>query len=283
MTQATVRLAVVQPRTIRPNERANVERAVTYARQAADQGAEIVAFPECYPGPYCGPNDYSAAESLGAVAQEYGIFVGYGFMEPLEGGKADDAGAYHNVYQVLGPDGALAARYAKTIPSPVDLELSNKKTVPGDSLTLVQAPWGMLGMLICWEAWFPEPCRTLAMRGADVVLFPTGGMLYHLAPVWANLIQARATENLIYTASCVNLFGVEDGFAHVCAPEGEVASMLREGILVADLDLDRLRYLRAEDETLSFPKFYKTIPGLWRYNRPDLYQPAVKTHFTRKG
>jgi predicted amidohydrolase len=272
MTGNTFRLGVVQPRTIRPAEEANVERAVAYARQAAQKGAQIVAFPECYPGPYCGPADYSAIEPLGTVAREYGICLAYGFMEPANGDGAD--GGFYNIYQMLGPDGTVLARYAKTIPSPVDPELSNKMTLPGDELMVAETPWARVGLLVCWEAWFPQLCRTLAMQGADLVLFPTGGMLYHLAPVWKNLIQARATENLIYTASCVNLFGVEDGFAHICAPEGQVASILEEGVLVADLDLDRLRYLRAEDETLSFPKFYKTIPGLWRYDRPDLYQPA---------
>jgi len=202
------------------------------------------------------------------------MYVGYGFMELVHDDAAPGSEVYHNVYQMLDLDGAVVAKYRKVIPSPVDLELSGKRTVPGDALTLVQTPWGRVGMLICWEAWFPELCRTLAMQGADIVLFPTGGMLYHLASVWSNLIQARATENLVYTASCVNLFGIEDGFAHICAPEGEIASSLKEGVLVADLDLARLRYLREEDETLSFPKFYKTIPGLWRYNRPDLYRPT---------
>jgi predicted amidohydrolase len=274
MTAAVVRLAVVQPRTIRPDEHANLDRAATYARQAGDQGAQMVAFPECYPGPYSGPLNYSAAETLGAVAREYGLYLAYGFMEAVPADQEGESEAYHNVYQVIGPDGTIAARYAKMIPSPVDAELSNKTTIPGAGLTLVDTPWGKVGLLICWEAWFPELCRTLAMRGADVVLFPTGGMLYHLAPVWGNLIQARATENLVFTACCVNLFGVEDGFAHICAPEGALASSTKEGVLVADLDLARLRYLREEDETLSFPKFYKTIPGLWRYHRPDLYQPT---------
>ncbi len=274
----SVRLAVVQPCVARPDESANVERAVTYARQAADQGAQIVAFPECYPGPYSGPISFSATEPLSAVAREYGMYVGYGFMEPVEPAHGNTASAdkvYHNVYQMVGPDSAVVAKYDKLIPSPVDPELSNKRAVAGDEFVLVETPWAKVGVLICWEAWFPELCRTLAMRGADVVLFPTGGMLYHLAPVWRTLIQARATENLIYTASCVNLFGVEDGFAHICAPEGEIASSLEEGVLVADLDLARLRYLRQEDETLSFPKFYKTIPGLWRYNRPEMYRPEV--------
>jgi predicted amidohydrolase len=267
-------LAVVQPRTIRPDEKANVERAVAYARQAAAEGAHLVAFPECYPGPYSGPMDYSAYEALSAVAREHGIYVAYGFMEPAgeEGTRAEPV--CRNVYQVLGCDGSIIAKYAKMIPSPVDLELSGKPTVAGDDFALVQTPWGKLGLLICWEAWFPELCRTLAMRGADLVLFPTGGMLYHLAPVWGHLIQARATENLIYTASCVNLFGVEDGFAFICGPEGALACSIAEGVLWADLDLSRLDCLRAEDETLGFPKFYKTIPGLWRHNRPELYQPG---------
>ena len=264
-----VRLAVVQPRAIRPDEKANVARAVAYVRQAAEQGARIVALPECYPGPYSGPADYDAGEALAAVAREYGIYIGYGCMEPAQGDL------YHNVYRLLAPDGSVAARYVKVIPSPVDVELSGKKSLAGNDLALAETPWGKVGFLICWEAWFPELCRTLAMRGADIVLFPTGGMLYHLAPVWSSVIQARATENLIYTASCVSLFGVEDGFAHICAPEGELACSLREGVVVADLDLARLTYLRETDESLSFPKFYKTIPGLWRYNRPELYRPKA--------
>lgn len=274
-----VRLAVVQPRTIRPDEGANVARAAGYARQAAGAGAQLIAFPECYPGPYSGPTDYAADQALCAIACEFGIHVAYGFMEAVPGGHG-----YHNVYQVLGPDGTVAARYAKRIPSPVDSQLSGKETVPGDAFALAEMSWGKLGLLICWEAWFPELSRTLAMQGADVVLFPTGGMLYHLAPVWGSLIQARATENLIYTASCVNLFGVEEGFAHICGPEGGLASSREEGVLLADLDLDRLHYLREEEESLAFPKHYKTIPGLWRYNRADLYQPAPQalTAYERK-
>jgi predicted amidohydrolase len=276
VAEVTVRLAMVQPRTVRPGERANLERAVAYARQAADQGAQIVAFPECYPGPYSGPCDYSAAKALGAVAREYGICVAYGFMDPVQPAqgrgesslaptpslpprKRGTPGLYHNVYQVLGPD--------------VDPELSGKQALPGAGLVVAQTPWARVGLLICWEAWFPELCRTLAMRGADLVLFPTGGMLYHLTGVWGALIQARATENLVYTACCANLFGVEDGFAHICGPEGELGSSLTEGVLLADLDLARLAWLRGQDETLAFPKLYKTIPGLWRHNRPELYQP----------
>jgi predicted amidohydrolase len=263
-----VRLAAVQPLVVRP-ESANVERAVFYARQAAEQGAQVVVFPECYPGPFSGPPDFSAADALAAVARQYSVYLGYGFMEPIGGDGPETL--YHNIYQVLGPDGAVAARYAKMIPAAVDPAISGKRSVRGEQYVLLETPWARLGLLICWEAWFPELCRTLAMRGADIVLFPTGGMLGPLAPVWHNLLQARATENLVYTVSCVNLFGTEDGFGHICGPEGEVASALREGVLAADLDIARLHYLRAEDEQLGAVRPYNTIPGLWRYNRPELY------------
>lgn len=261
----SVRLAIVQPRVASP-ERDNVARAVGYARQAGEQGAQVVVFPECYPGPFTGPPDFSATAALAAVAREHGMYVGYGSMEPTGAGEL-----YHNIYQVLGPDGAVAARYAKLIPSAVDPALSGKTPVPGAEYALLETPWARVGLLICWEAWFPELCRTLAMRGADIVLFPTGGMLGHLAAVWHTLLQARATENLIYTVSCVNLFGAEEGFGHICGPEGEVASSLAEGVLAVDLDLARLRYLREQDEQLNAGHLYRTIPGLWRYNRPELY------------
>jgi predicted amidohydrolase len=273
MSNPTVRLAIVQPRTIRPDESVNVERAVAYAREAADQGANVVAFPECYPGPYSSLLEFSAQEALAALCREYGIYLAYGFMEPVRRDAPTEPESYHNIYQILAPDGAVAAKYAKLIPSPADPELSGKTSIPGGEFAFIETDWAKIGVLICWEAWFPELCRTLAMRGADLVLFPTGGMLYHLAPVWANLIQARATENLIYTASSVNLFGVEDGFAHICAPEGELAFSRDEGVIVADLDMERLRHLREEDESMAFPKLYTTIPGLMRYNRPELYQP----------
>lgn len=113
MTEDKLRLAVVQPRAVRP-EGDNVERAVAYARQAADQGAQIVAFPECYPGPYSGPVDFDAAQALGSVAREYQIYVGYGFMETAP--APADADRYHNIYQVIGPDGGIAVKYIKMIP-----------------------------------------------------------------------------------------------------------------------------------------------------------------------
>jgi 5-aminopentanamidase len=275
MMADTLRLAVVQPRNIQPDEKANVERAVGYVARAAGEGAQVVVLPECYPGPYSGPISYSATERLAAAAARFGIYVGYGFMEPAATGDGEGEPRFHNVYQVVGPQGSVVARYCKVIPSPVDEELSHKKLVAGDDLVTFDTPWAKIGLLICWEAWFPELSRTLAAQGADVLLFPTGGMLYHLAPVWRQLIQARATENLVYTASCVSLFGIEDGFAHINAPEGEIASRLDEGVLVADLNLARLRYLRSEDESLRFPKQYKTIPGLWRYVRPELYRVEV--------
>lgn len=265
--RGSVTLAAVQPRANPGDEVRNVEAAVAFTHQAAELGAEIVVFPECYPGPYSGPLSFSAFEALSGVASKGGLYIGYGYMEP-----AGEAGGFYNVYQVVGPTGDPVATYRKVIPSPVDPELSNKRSVAGDELVVFDAPWGKVGILICWEAWFPELCRTLAWRGADLVVFPTGGMLYHLRPVWHALLQARATENLIYTASCVNLFGVEEGFAHICSPEGEIASSTDEGVLVADLDLDRLDYLRGEDESLGFPKQYRTIPGLWRHNRPEFYQ-----------
>ena len=268
-----VRLAVIQPRVCHPDERANVSRAVAYARQAADQGAQIIMFPECYPGPYSGPADYDACQELAVVAAEYGIYLGYGFMQP----SSSQSTTYYNVYRFLGPDGQVALTYRKLIPSTVDPELSGKTSVAGDELMLLDTGCCKVGVLICWEAWFPELTRTLALQGADLVLYPTGGMLYHLAPVWGNIIRARATENLIYTASCVNIFGVEDGFVHVCAPEGELKASVEEGVVVVDLDLARLRYLREQDESLMFPKYYKTIPGLLRFNRPELYGQTVRT------
>ncbi len=101
-----------------------------------------------------------------------------------------------------------------------------------------------------------------------------------LLPSWRTILHARAIENLVYTAACQNLYEEsEEGVAQVASPEAVVDSLRHEGMLVADLDMERLRFLREEDEKVEFPKRYATVPGLLRWRRPELY--ATLTHELR--
>jgi predicted amidohydrolase len=89
------------------------------------------------------------------------------------------------------------------------------------------------------------------------------------------MLQARAIENLIYTAACQNMYGVEEGVGMICGPEGVLAEDGGEAVIIADLDMERLEWLRDQDEKLEMPKKYRVVPGTLRWRRPDLYGPLV--------
>jgi 5-aminopentanamidase len=130
-------------------------------------------------------------------------------------------------------------------------------------------------MLVCSELYSPELSRLLMLQGADIITYPAGGAINELLPGWRTLVYARAIENLILTAACQNLYGDEEGVGTVAGPEGVSAQAKGEGLIVADLDFDRLAFLRAEDEKIEFPKRCATIPGVQRWRRPELYAELV--------
>ena len=120
---------------------------------------------------------------------------------------------------------------------------------------------GRIGMLVCSELYSPELSRLLMLQGVASIAYPAGGAINELLPGWRTLIYARAIEGLVFTVACQNLYGEEEGVATVASPEGVLAQAKGEGLIVADLDFDRLAFLRAEDEKIEFPKRYATISG----------------------
>lgn len=285
----SLHLAVVQPRSylrawerIFPvpfdsatlPERQQLDEAVSYTRSAADEGAEFVVFPEMYPGPLGSDGAFSLDETkevLCAQARNSQVWVFFSGAEP------DGNGGFYNSIHAAAPDGTICAVYRKMLPA------NGEPWAPGDQPVVVDCNGVRVGLATCWEAWFPEIPRMLALMGADLFLFPTGALLYELTDRWATILAARASENLVYTAASVNLFGLEDGLNVVFGPEGQLGSARGESILQTTLDLRRLRYLRETDERLIVPKPYRSIPGLLRALRPEIVQHylRVSTDFLR--
>src|ERR671939_1596977 len=105
-----VRVAAVSPRCVRgEHEVQNVARALAAIDEAADQGAQIICFPEGYPGPYNGPPSYSALEPLSAKARERGVYVIAGMVEraPQDGPTE----VYHLTLKLIGPEGGVRGTY----------------------------------------------------------------------------------------------------------------------------------------------------------------------------
>lgn len=267
MSRGVVRIAVVQPRSAIRSlagaidfrqdvpESVNLNRAAEWTRAAAGAGARLVAFPELFPGPSDDGGDPSpeqAIEAMRELARETGTCVAFGGMRPAHGGGR------HNAYHLAdGPSGRLWTQ-DKLLPA------IGERAVPGAGSVVAEVDGLHVGVAICWEAWFPEIARARVLDGADLLLFPTGAIVQEVHDVWLRVVGARAAENVCFTACSVNLLGVERGMAAVCGPEGDLGARDDAGMIVADLDLDRLDELRAADDELTTLKRYGTLPGLLR-------------------
>jgi predicted amidohydrolase len=268
----TVRVAAVSPRSVRGEaEEANVARAVEYIAEAAAEGAEYVCFPEGYPGPYNGPVTYSALEPLGAAAREHGVHVIAGMVERATDYEAE---VYRLSMKLIAPSGGVVGSHSRVLPNPKEMNqflMGGKVIAPGDRLDVFPRDDGNVGMLVCSEAWSPELPLVLALKGADILFAPIGGAVYELHDHWQTILKARAFENTIYVVTCQNIWGMEASMAMIVGPDGVVAESSEPGVLVGDLDLDRLTWLRERTQDLTLPKPYRSIPGMLRHRRPDLY------------
>ncbi|MEX2132620.1 MAG: carbon-nitrogen hydrolase family protein, partial [Acidimicrobiia bacterium] len=240
--------------------------------RAADQGCDIVLFPEGYPGPVLRrPKDtYDAADSMSSAAAAHDIAVCWSRMELC------DDGEYRLVVYVVDRKGDQLLRYPRAHPAAIPPDQTEVWVAPGDELGSFRLDGIFFGVIVCSEIWVPEPTRVLALRGAEVILSPAGGGFTSLTENWQTLVRARAIENLAYVAMTNNIWRDEVGAAIVAGPEGVVAGSGFDDLIVANLDLERLRWLRAHDDSIEEPKSFASIPGLLRFRRPDLYEDLVK-------
>ncbi len=277
MQMDKVRVAVVQTDLNETGPEANMGKALAYLKEAARKRAQIVCFPETYPGPWKKPLDFSPQEELARAARENNIYIIYGTAEKDE--REEDR---ENIVEViLTPEGKVLGKYRRTSP-PGPWIYKNSRLwdldyKEADELPVFETEFGTIGILVCSEVYLPEISRILALKGAEIVFMPAGINKAELFDTWRLLIQARAIENLMYTTTCQNLLGAEAGLAMVASPEKILAESWEEGVVVADLDLDRIRQMRQTSDVYSLPLPYRTKPGVldeWR--RVGLYKKLMK-------
>lgn len=269
---SSVRIALVQPHSAwGPREESNVKQSLDWLDRCSKAGARLVVFPEGYPGPTNPKNSFDALASLRRRARELGLFVVAGNIEPAAGG------GHYVCLHLIGEDGNILGTYRRTTPRgpyvyhDIPMWRFDYKEA-SNPLCVFDTSIGRIGMLVCSEVYAPELARTLAVLGADIIVFPAGGGQGDLIPTWQTVVAARAIENIVYTGASQNLYEPhERGLAIVAGPEGVLATRSDSGMLIADLDLDRLEFLRSEDEKIEVPRRYRTVPGLLRWRRPELY------------
>lgn len=269
------RLALVQPLTHRPPDDAdNVADAVRYVERAAAEGADVVAFPETYPGPWRMPATFDPHDAMVEVARRCGVYVQYGTLEPID----DRARTAHNLLMLAGPSGQRPGKYRRTHP-PGPWIYTGGDTwdfiyVAGDEFPVFETEHGTFGLAMCSEVYMPEVTRALALRGAEVLFLPAGKDKRQLWASWRNLVWSRAIENLAVTVTTQNLFNsAERGLAMVATPEEVVFESTRAGFYLLDIDLERIRALRAQEDGVSSSRHNAAKAGvLTQWQRPELYE-----------
>jgi N-carbamoylputrescine amidase len=271
-----MRIGVVQPKRDADDYRLNIETALAYIASAS-KDLDLLLFPEGFPGPWWLAPDQrakdlvtkkieesEAQESIRQALKDKGTIVGFGTTERL-------GGRLYNSYALTGSEG-LVGVYRKMLPAAFEL-LAPSPVSQANEVKVWDIRGAKVGVSICWEALFPEIPRAVAKKGAELLIFPTGGMLHDLKPSWRNVWLARAVENVCYVAGNVSIYGNEEGMALIASPEGVAVESSTEGVIVAELDLERIRWLRSIDEELTLPKKYKTVPGLlkWADRIPSMF------------
>jgi len=267
-----LKIATIQPKCNFKNDTPErLDQAEVYVNEAAAKGASIVCFPEHYPGPVQSAKDggYPYRDRLCEIAKDNNVYLIAGAME-----RVGDTDKINLVELVISSSGTVIGKYIRTTPSgPYIYDAWDVNYHEGEGpLEVFDTEFGKIGVLVCSEMFPPELSRILALKGAEIIFYPVGGGLYDLKRSFQTIVKARAVENLLYAATCSNIFGVESGVGLIAGPEEVIAVSPKPGVLVAEIDLERIRWLRETDEVFGFPKQYKTLPGVLKWRRPDLYR-----------
>ena len=209
-----------------PDPEVNLRRAEERIRQAADAGADIVCLPELFRSPYfCQKQEASVFDlaepipgpstaRLGPLAKSLGKVIVASLFERRA------PGLYHNTAVVFDADGTMLGLYRKMHIPDDPLFFEKYYFTPGDlGFKVFPTRFGKVGVLVCWDQWYPEAARLTALKGADVLVYPTAigwhprekaeyGIAQHSA--WETMQRSHAIANGLYVAA-INRVGHEAG------------------------------------------------------------------------
>ena len=272
MTSRILTVALVQEHNQGSVEH-NLQRIAMRVAEAAAQGARLVLLQELHNGPYfCQHQDVGefdraeaipgpSTEALGALAKQHRVVIVGSLFERRA------AGLYHNTAVVLETDGRMVGKYRK-MHIPDDPGFNEKfYFTPGDlGFHPIDTSVGRLGLLVCWDQWYPEAARLMALAGAELLLYPTAigwdpnddkAEQERQREAWILSHRGHAVANGLPVLSC-NRVGLEEspvggsgirfwGSSHVLGPQGEfLGEAGREDakLLVVDIDLGRSEQVR---------------------------------------
>ena len=261
------------------NPRANLTRHLALAQRAVDQGAQVICTQELFKSQYFCQSEnhdcFALAEPIPgpstAIFQQFAKTHGVVVVASLFEKRA--AGLYHNTAAVIDADGSLLGIYRKMHIPDDPLFYEKFYFTPGDTgFRAWKTRFGTIGVLICWDQWYPEAARLTALQGAEILFYPTAigwhpkekahyGVAQHQS--WETIQRSHAIANGCFVAVAnrighelvpgangtpVNADGLEFwGQSFVASPDGAVvtrASTNREEVLVVPCDLAKVEFAR---------------------------------------
>lgn len=252
----------------------NIKKLEANIRTAADSGAELVVLQELHNSLYfcqeenaklcdlAEPIPGPSTERFGALAKELGIVLVLSLFERRA------PGIYHNTAVVLEKDGTIAGKYRKMHIPDDPLFYEKFYFTPGDlGFEPIRTSVGTLGVLVCWDQWYPEAARLMALSGAEMLIYPTAIGGVPTDPDWEQ-VQQRQAWQLVQRGHAVanglpvitaNRTGVEPdptghstgidfwGHSFITGAQGELLTEFEkseEGVHVVELDLEQCEYVR---------------------------------------
>lgn len=275
-----MKVACVQTDVVYNKPHVNAEKAVQELTRLSEQGVDLAIFPEAFLTGYCIPT-YSQATSVainrdhGAIDRVYDAAYQLKMTVVMGFAEEDVTGFLYNTAVLLDPK-QDPRFYRKTHLPYLGYD---KYTEPGEELEVFDTRLGKIGILICFDLRPPEAARTLALKGADIIVLPTNW------PVGAevsaeHMAIARAAENRVFMATC-NRVGTENGTSFIgkskivhCSGKVLAEAGAEAETLVADVDLTEARQKRI----INIPGEYEM--EVFDCRQPNLYsvitEPMVK-------
>jgi deaminated glutathione amidase len=245
----------------------NLQEARRWVRDAAANGARLVALPEVFiwrgskklERQFAEPIPGPSSKALSELARELGIYLLAGSI--LE--EISNSERAYNTSLLFAPSGKQIARYRKIhlfdvdLPNGVSLRESQTRA-HGESPEVVKTELGAMGLTVCYDVRFPELYRRLAEQGAELIFVPSAFTAYTGAAHWETLLRARAIENQAYIIApdqfgkTANSFETH-GHSMIIDPWGRIIAELPDGpgVITATIDFDYLAKIRAELPALN--------------------------------
>lgn len=208
---------------------------------------------------------------LTCKAKEHGVFIIGGSVPEREGSSV------YNTCVVVNPQGEIIGKHRKVhlfdinVPGRITFKESDSLT-PGQSPTLVDTPWGCIGVGICYDIRFPEYAMLLRKKGAKILVYPGAFNMVTGPAHWELLQRARAVDNQLFVATCSPARDISNsggyvawGHSTVVSPWGEILAKAdeNEAVVFAELEMSKADEMR------------ENIP-CWKQKRDDLYELNVK-------